>query len=229
MTITHLAALRREYAERGLAEGDLAPDWCTQFERWLADAVAAELPEPNAMVVATATPDGRPSLRTVLCKGYGADGLLFYTNYQSRKATELTANPYLSLLFPWHGIERQVIIGGRAEQVDEQTSIGYFRSRPRGAQLGAWSSPQSKVIPDRQVLDDAFDRYAGQWPEDTEVPRPPHWGGFRVRPDTVEFWQGRRNRAHDRLRYRRIAGSAHAGSAVDDDATGGWLVERLAP
>jgi pyridoxamine 5'-phosphate oxidase len=208
-----LVTMRNEYADRGIDPAALAAAWPEQLGRWLADADAAGLPEPNAMVVATADAAGRPSSRTVLLKGYDADGLVFYTNYTSRKGGELAANPFASATFPWYGLHRQVHAAGPVERVDAVTSDAYFASRPRGAQLGAWSSPQSTVIPDRSVLDAAFAEAEARWPG--EVPRPPHWGGFRLRPETVEFWQGRANRVHDRLRYRR-----------DGD---GWTLERLAP
>jgi pyridoxamine 5'-phosphate oxidase len=210
-----LVTMRNEYSDRGIDAADLAAGWPEQLGRWLADADAAGLPEPNAMVLATADGRGRPSSRTVLLKGYDAGGLVFYTNYGSRKGGELAANPYASVTFPWYGLHRQVHVAGAVERVEPTASDAYFASRPRGARLGAWSSPQSTVIPDRSVLDAAFAEADARWPEPGPVPRPPHWGGYRLRPDTVEFWQGRANRVHDRLRYRR------------DGA--GWTLERLAP
>jgi pyridoxamine 5'-phosphate oxidase len=210
-----LVTMRNDYSDRGIDQAALAAGWPEQLGRWLADADAAGLPEPNAMVLATAGADGRPSSRTVLLKGYDAGGLVFFTNYDSRKGGELTANPFGSATFPWYGLHRQVHAVGAVARLDAAGSDAYFASRPRGAQLGAWSSPQSTVIPDRSVLDEAFAAAEARWPEPAEVPRPPHWGGFRLRPDTVEFWQGRANRVHDRLRYRR--------------AGGGWTLERLAP
>jgi pyridoxamine 5'-phosphate oxidase len=211
------AVMRREYsAADGLAEADLASGWPAQFHRWLADAVAYGLPEPNAMVVATADPRGRPSARTVLLKGYDARGLVFYTNYESRKGVEVLANPYASLVFPWFAMQRQVVVCGSVAPVDRSETEAYFASRPRTSQLGAWASPQSQVVADRTVIDDGFAAAASRFPPGMPVPPPPHWGGLRVEPETVEFWQGRASRLHDRLRYRRTD-------------TGAWVVERLAP
>jgi pyridoxamine 5'-phosphate oxidase len=211
------AAMRRDYAERGaLLETDLADTPAEQFTAWFADAGVAGLPEPNAMIVATADRDGRPSARTVLLKGYDERGFVFFTNYTSRKGAEALANPYASLVFPWFPIHRQVIVAGRVEKVTRAETETYFATRPRGSQLGAWASPQSQVVPNRDAVDkglaDAIERFGSDGP----VPPPPHWGGLRVVPDAVEFWQGRSNRLHDRLRYRRT------GSHV-------WVVERLAP
>jgi pyridoxamine 5'-phosphate oxidase len=207
--------MRREYARVGLHEADLEATWLEQFERWLRDTVAAGLPEPNAMILATADSAGRPSARTVLLKGLDERGFVFFTNLTSRKATEATANPYAGLVFPWHPIGRQVVVSGRIEQVERTQTEAYFATRPRESQLGAWASPQSQVVANREVLDaalaEAEQRFAGD-----EPPAPPHWGGLRVVPDTVEFWQGRVGRLHDRLRFRREAGEA-------------WVVERLGP
>jgi pyridoxamine 5'-phosphate oxidase len=209
--------MRRDYAhDRGLSRADLAADWPTQFGRWFADAAGAGLPEPNAMVVATADARGRPSARTVLLKGYDERGFVFFTNYRSRKGAEALTNPYASLVFPWFPMQRQVVVCGCVERVDRAETEEYFASRPRGSRLGAWASPQSQVVPDRRAVDAAFDEVAGRFPEGAPVPAPPHWGGLRVVPETVEFWQGRASRLHDRLRYRH-----------GDD--GSWLVERLAP
>ena len=208
--------MRREYlADRGLDESDLAADWLTQFGRWLADAVSAQLTEPNAMVFATADADGRPSARTVLLKAYDARGFTLFTNYTSRKATEAAANPHASLVFPWYPLRRQVVVCGSVEKVDRAETEAYFGIRPRGARLGAWASPQSQVISSRDELDAAWRDFDARFPEGAAIPPPEHWGGLRVVPETVEFWQGRPSRLHDRLRFR------HAES--------GWVVERLAP
>jgi pyridoxamine 5'-phosphate oxidase len=208
--------MRRDYTERGaLLETDLAGDWVGQFAVWFADAAAFGLPEPNAMIVATAGRSGRPSARTVLLKDYDVRGFVFFTNYESRKGTELSDNPYASLVFPWFPMQRQVIVAGSVERVTRAETEQYFASRPRGSQLGAWASPQSRVVPDRAAVEAglaaAVDRFG-----DGPVPAPPHWGGLRVVPETVEFWQGRSNRLHDRLRFRRTGNDL-------------WMVERLGP
>jgi pyridoxamine 5'-phosphate oxidase len=200
-----------------LRESDLAPDWLTQFERWLADAVSSGQPEPTAMVFATADRAGRPSARSVLLKGYDRRGFTLFTNYRSRKGGEAIANPHASLVFPWYALHRQVVVCGGVERVDRAETEAYFASRPYGAQIGAWASPQSTVLASRAVLENAWTEYAQRWPQ-PPVPAPPHWGGLRVVPQTVEFWQGRRGRLHDRLRYRRLAADG-----------GEWVVERLAP
>ncbi|MBG6101919.1 pyridoxamine 5'-phosphate oxidase [Micromonospora vinacea] len=211
------AAMRNEYAaDLGLTEADLAVEWHTQFDRWFADAVAFGLPEPNAMVVGTADSAGRPSGRTVLLKGYDREGFVFFTNHLSRKGVEATANPYASLVFPWFPMQRQVVVAGRIAPVDRATSEAYFASRPRGSQLGAWASPQSQVVSGRAALEERYQEAAGRFADQAEIPTPSHWGGLRVQPESVEFWQGRASRLHDRLRFRRL------------DA-GGWIVERLAP
>lgn len=214
-----LAALRREYELHGLAEADLAPDPFTQFTHWLADAARAGLTEPNAMVLATGGADGRPSSRTVLLKGFDDRGFVFYTNRTSRKGRDLAANPWASLTFPWYDLERQVQVAGAVEQVGADEDAAYFRSRPHGAQVGAWASRQSQVVESRAALEQRYADLLSRWPEEgPAVPVPDFWGGYRVVPDAVEFWQGRPRRLHDRLRYRRAA-----------EAPSGWVVERLSP
>ncbi|WBB77842.1 pyridoxamine 5'-phosphate oxidase [Micromonospora sp. WMMD882] len=211
------ARLRTEYAEeKGLSPADLAADWHTQFDRWFTAAVTHGLPEPNAMVVGTADAAGRPSGRTVLLKAYDPEGFVFFTNHTSRKGVELAANPYASLVFPWFAMHRQVTVTGRVTRVDRAETEAYFASRPRGSQLGAWASPQSQVIPDRATLEASRQAMVDRFADIDPIPAPPHWGGLRVLPDTVEFWQGRASRLHDRFRFRR----------TDAD---GWVVERLAP
>jgi len=210
-----LAAMREAYEHAGLDETDLAADWLTQFRQWLDDAITAGLSEPNAMIVATASRGAVPSARTVLLKGLNERGFVFFTHYTSRKGRQALANPVASLVFPWHPIQRQVLVTGAVERVTDAESDAYFASRPYGSQLGAAASPQSTVIGSRAELEAARDALAARYPEGTPVPRPPNWGGLRVVPETVEFWQGRPDRLHDRLRYRR-----------DGDT---WVVERLAP
>lgn len=209
-----LTALRREYASAGLAERDLAATWHEQLAAWMADAAAAALTELNAVILATATPDGRPSARHVLLKGFDARGLVVFTDYTSRKGRELAANPRACIVVPWVPLERQVIVEGAVEQVSREESAAYFQDRPRGAQLSAVTSHQSQVVASRAVLEEAWAETEQQY-ADSDVPVPDTWGGYRLVPDVVEFWQGRRDRLHDRLRF----------SCVD----GGWLVERLSP
>jgi pyridoxamine 5'-phosphate oxidase len=199
----------------GLDEAMLASDPVVQFTGWLAEAEAAGLPEPNAMVLSTVTGSGRPRARSVLLKSHGQDGFTFYTNRTSAKVQDLSGDPWACLLFPWYALRRQVIIQGAVSPLSERESEPYFHSRPRGSQLGAWASRQSSVIGSRAVLDDRYARLEQRWPAGTAVPMPSFWGGYRLRHDIVEFWQGRTNRLHDRLRYRRQG--SH------------WIVERLAP
>ncbi len=197
-----------------LDESGVDPNPIKQFEKWFNDALAAVIPEADAMTLATAAKDGKPSARIVLLKGFDASGFVFYTNYESRKGKELAANPRASLVFYWQPMKRQVRIEGTVEKSSAEESDAYFRSRPVGARLGAWASRQSEVTESRQALETRFEEFANQFLE--EVPRPPHWGGFRLRPTEIEFWQGRANRLHDRLRYR-----------LQED--GSWRLERLAP
>jgi len=212
----NIADLRREYHGASLTEADVDPDPFRQFQRWLHEAVQAELPEPTAMTLATVAADGTPAARIVLLKGVDAGGFLFFTNYQSRKGAELAARPAAALLFHWVELQRQVRIEGVASKAAPEVSDAYFASRPYLTRLGAWASPQSRVIPDREWLEQelaaARERFAAQG---EHVPRPPHWGGYRVAPISLEFWQGRASRLHDRLRYWRDG--AH------------WRLERLAP
>jgi pyridoxamine 5'-phosphate oxidase len=206
--------MRREYAREGLAEADVDADPVVQFGRWFEQAEQGGLLEPHAMTLATATPDGRPSARMVLLRGFDQRGFCFYTNYQSRKGDELAANPRAALVFWWDKLERQVRIEGRVERTSRAESEAYFSSRPPGSQLSAAASPQSRVIDGRATLERRVTELAtGQ--RDGQVPLPEFWGGYRLAHEVVEFWQGRPNRLHDRLRYRR------AGS--------GWKLERLAP
>ncbi|MFN7834341.1 MAG: pyridoxamine 5'-phosphate oxidase [Burkholderiaceae bacterium] len=210
----NLADLRKTYRLAHLDEADLAADPLVQLERWLAEALQAQLPEPNAMALATVSADGRPSCRIVLIKGLDPEGISFFTNYDSRKGRELAHNAQASVLFYWAELERQVRVEGRVDKLPEPLSDAYYQSRPLDSRLGAWASPQSRTIADRSVLDDALqaarDR-CGAHPE-----RPPHWGGYRLQADYVEFWQGRPSRLHDRLAYLR-------------EPAGGWAVQRLAP
>jgi len=212
-----LAELREEYSRAGLTEADLAPDPTTMFRRWMAEAMEAGLHEPNAMVVSTATPDGRPSSRMVLLKGHDEQGFVFFTNTGSRKGQELTANPACALLFPWHPLERQVRIDGTATPLDADAVAAYFARRPRRSRLGAWASHQSRPVAGREELAAAYDEAERRFPESegAEVPVPEEWGGYLVVPESVEFWQGRPGRMHDRLVYQR-----------EGD---GWVVVRLAP
>ncbi|GEP33834.1 pyridoxine/pyridoxamine 5'-phosphate oxidase [Nocardioides szechwanensis] len=210
-----LAGLRQEYAAGGLFEADLASDPMGMFGRWFADALAANLHEPNAMDLATVGPEGRPSVRMVLLKGYDDEGFRFFTNIASRKGRDLAGNPHCALAFPWHLLERQVRVEGVAELLPRDEVEAYFASRPRPSQLGAWASHQSRAVAGREELDAAYDEVERRFPDDVTVPVPDEWGGYLVRPEVVEFWQGRRGRLHDRLAYRR--------------ADGGWVAERLAP
>jgi len=214
MTTLDLAALRRDYALATLNERDVDADPIRQFERWFADAAAARVPEPNAMTLSTATRDGVPSARIVLLKGVDANGFAFYTDYRSRKGAELAENPLAALTFLWKEIERQVRITGSVSRVSMQESEAYFRTRPPGSRLGAWASHQSAVLASREELEARVQDVIGRFP-DGDVPLPPHWGGFRVAPDEVEFWQGRPDRLHDRLLYRR-----------DENR---WGITRLSP
>ncbi|MFE9030495.1 pyridoxamine 5'-phosphate oxidase [Streptomyces iakyrus] len=212
-----LASMRKQYRAEGLSETELAATPVEQFARWFKQAATdGGLFEPNAMIVSTADAEGRTSSRTVLLKHFDEQGFVFYTNYDSRKARDLAENPSVSLLFPWHPMARQVIVSGIARRTGRDETAAYFRTRPHGSQLGAWASAQSSVISTRADIDGAYAELAARYPEGEQVPVPPHWGGFRVAPQTVEFWQGRENRLHDRLRYV-------------EQPDGSWRVERLSP
>jgi pyridoxamine 5'-phosphate oxidase len=208
-----LAELRARFMAAGLDEGDLDPDPFVQFEQWLATAEAAGLHEPTAMVLATASPDGAPAARLVLLKGVADGAFSFFTNYGSAKSADLAANPRAALVFPWHDLGRQVRVTGPVGRTSDVASDGYWASRARGAQVGAWASRQSSVVPTRAAIDSAAEAVAARY-RGGDVPRPSFWGGYLVVAETIEFWQGRSDRLHDRLRYRRADG---------------WVIERLAP
>jgi pyridoxamine 5'-phosphate oxidase len=206
---------RQDYTLFNLREDEVDPHPIRQFERWFDDATTSGNPEPNAMTLATATPDGRPSARVVLLRGLDDRGFAFFTNFDSRKGRELDANPFAALVFFWHELERQVRVEGSVERVSDDESDSYFHSRPASSRIGAWASPQSEVINSRELLENRC-RELEKGFEDGAIPRPSNWGGFRLVPETIEFWQGRPSRLHDRLRYTRCGQSE-------------WLIERLAP
>lgn len=210
-----LPSMRVSYEAGALHEDSLAGTWHEQLQLWFDEAVAAELVEPNAMVLATADPDGFPSSRTVLCKGFDERGVVFFTNYTSNKSHDLKSTRVAAATFPWLGMQRQVNVRGEVEKVSSAETSEYWGERPRGSQLGAWASPQSRVVNGREALENSLNGIERRFGEAEKVPVPPHWGGWRIRPDYVEFWQGRPDRLHDRLRFRRT-----------DDT---WAVERLAP
>jgi pyridoxamine 5'-phosphate oxidase len=209
-----VSSLRQEYTSAGLHETDVYHDPILQFHVWFENAIDADLHEPNAMILATASTVGKPSARTILLKGYSERGFVFYTNYEGRKADDLEANPMCALLFYWGELARQVRIEGQADRLSEEESDSYFASRPRGSRLGTWASEQSRPVENRSVLEERVRTLETEY-EGREIPRPPFWGGYRVEPDTIEFWQGRENRLHDRLLYLRNEG--------------GWKIERLQP
>ena len=211
----NLEAMRRQYAQRSLDLPDLRPDPFAQFDHWMREAIETQLQEPNAMTLATVSPAGAPSVRTVLLKGFDARGLVFYTNYASNKARDLATNPQVALLFQWLPLERQVSVTGRAEKISAAESLKYFLSRPHESQIGAWASRQSEVVTTRSLLEAKFAEMKAKFMEG-QVPLPGFWGGFRVTPVAFEFWQGRPNRMHDRFVYRRHDGDR-------------WTIERLMP
>lgn len=209
-----ISDIRKEYMRESLSEGDVELNPYLQFGRWWREALGAEIEEVNAMTLATASADGKPSARIVLLKGYDEHGFVFFTNYTSRKGQDMAENDQVTLLFFWKELERQVRIEGRVEKLGAEENDAYYHSRPEGSRIGAWASPQSQVIPDRSFLDEQVRLYSGQFSEGT-IPRPSHWGGYRVKPVLLEFWQGRPSRLHDRIRYIGEEGS--------------WRIERLAP
>ncbi|OUL27518.1 pyridoxamine 5'-phosphate oxidase [Nostoc sp. 106C] len=210
-----IADLRKDYTLQDLSESEVDPNPFIQFKQWFEQALSAQLPEPNAMTIATATPDGKPSARMVLLKDFDERGFVFFTNYNSRKGQELAENPQAALVFWWAELERQVRITGRVEKVSQAESDRYFYSRPQNSRLGAWASNQSEVIASREFLEQGLQELQHKY-ENQEIPRPPHWGGLRVIPTEIEFWQGRSSRLHDRLLY----------SYLDD---GSWKIVRLSP
>ncbi len=211
MTVHHL---RQEYTKSSLDVADVAPDPIDQFRIWFDEVLASDLAEPNAMTLSTATPEGRPSARIILLKAFDSRGFSFFTNYESRKGRELVANPFAALTFFFVTLERQIRIEGRVERVSDEESDSYYFSRPPGSRLGAWASIQSQVVGDRATLDRRLAELEERAKHEV-LPRPPHWGGYRVVPDVMEFWQGRPNRMHDRIRYRKDQGA--------------WVIERLEP
>jgi pyridoxamine 5'-phosphate oxidase len=211
----NIAALRREYTLAGLSEADLAADPIEQFRKWFQQAFEAGIVEPNAMVLATASNQGTPSSRVVLLKAVDQRGFTFFTNYESRKGREFAENPNAALSFPWTELERQVTVLGAVSKVSREESLEYFKLRPRGSRLGAWVSTQSQVIPDRKYLETRLQQLEAKYPGE-EIPLPSYWGGYLVTPKQIEFWQGRPNRLHDRLRYTRNSDNS-------------WRIERLSP
>lgn len=212
---SNIQNLRKDYTVDTLLEKALQDDPIEQFKLWFDQALEANVPEPNAMTLATADSDGKPSARIVLLKGIGQDGFVFYTNYQSHKGKELKENPQAALVFHWHQLQRQIRIEGQVEMINEEASTTYFQSRPKGSQIGAWASPQSQAIGSRKLLEDNVRRLENEYKDVEQLPRPSHWGGYRVIPEKIEFWQGRSSRLHDRIQYEKEGKK--------------WKVSRLAP
>ena len=210
----NIADIRKDYSLHELSENNVASNPIEQFAKWWNDAIESEIVEVNAMTLATSTKDGKPSARIVLLKGFEESGFIFFTNYESKKGEVISENPKAALIFFWKEIERQVRIEGTVEKISAEESDAYFFSRPEGSRIGAWASPQSKIINGRKILEDNAEKYTGEFKN--SIPRPPHWGGYRVMPQLIEFWQGRSNRLHDRIQYTK----------TDD---GSWKVDRLAP
>ena len=206
--------LRRDYRQKSLRRTDLSPDPLIQFQQWIKEAIQADIIEPNAMVLATAALDGKPSCRTVLMKNFDEQGIIFFTNYQSRKALEMTKNPHAVGLFLWKELERQLTVEGVVERVNEEEAKAYFAKRPKKSQLGTWASKQDAVIASRDILEAEYKHYENLY-KDQEIPLPPTWGGFRIKPTSYEFWQGRESRLHDRFRYK-----------LDN---GMWMIDRISP
>lgn len=211
-----IAKLRKEYTAHTLDQSDVDPDPLKQFKMWMKEAIDCKIPEPNATILATVNEKKRPAARVVLLKGVEEGGFVFYTNYHSDKAREMDAHPFAALTFNWLELQRQVRIEGRVEKVSEEVSTQYFQSRPRGSQIGAWASPQSAVIKSRKTLEENVIRLQKKYDGQKVLPKPPHWGGYVLKPDMLEFWQGRPSRLHDRVRYQ-------------SNQDGGWSIKRLAP
>jgi len=209
-----IASIRKEYTQAQLDEDSILKSPFEQFEKWFNEALESQITEPTAMILSTVNSENRPFQRTVLLKSYGEDGLVFYTNYESRKAKHLTENPNVSILFPWYELERQVAVTGRVEKVSTQQSLKYFLSRPAGSQLGAWVSNQSQVISSRSILESKLEQMKKKFQEG-KIPLPDHWGGYRIVPETFEFWQGRKSRLHDRFFFEKQESN--------------WTLNRLAP
>lgn len=207
--------IREDYRFGSLIEDQVPNNPIELFKQWFEDAQSANISEPNAMTIATVNQDGKPSARIVLLKGYSEEGFIFYTNYDSRKGQNIAANPFVSIVFLWKEIERQVRIEGKIIKISEERSTAYYRSRPKGSQIGAWVSPQSRVIKDRFELEEKYEKFAHKYQEVDHLPKPPNWGGYIIQPTMIEFWQGRSSRLHDRLRYNSLENN--------------WQIDRLAP